>query len=90
MKDTFYRIETTMRMENPELSGSAMITCNGGILFAELHPVRIKAKVKEPCEYCETPPLMMRPTGRKGGLGCCVPKYCFNCGRRLVSEEAQP
>lgn len=93
MKNTLYRIETTMRLENPELSGSVMITCNGGILFAELHPVRLKAKVKEPCEFCTFPPPTIHafattPAGQE--VRSTQPRYCFNCGRRLPDKEAQP
>jgi hypothetical protein len=94
MKDTLYRIETTMRLENPELRGSVMIMCNGGALFAELHPVKIKANVKEPCELCRQPPAKVGALERVGPNMQIArmhrPRYCFNCGRWLPTEEARP
>lgn len=89
MKNTLYRIETAMRLENPELSGSAMITCNGGVVFAELHPVRIKAK--GPCELCRRPPekvgVMQRVAENLQTAYMQSPRYCFNCGRQLSNTE---
>lgn len=90
MKDTLYRIVPTMTVEEPELSGSAMITCNGGVLFAELHPVKIKAKAKGPCELCRQPPDNVGAMERVGPnmqiARMYRPRYCFNCGRKLLEE----
>lgn len=92
MKNTLYRIEPTMTMEHPELSGSALIMCDGGALFAELHPVKIKAAVKanEPCEYCTNQQELisvMDTTENGPRVRTRVPRHCFNCGRQLTTEE---
>ena len=46
MTDKLYRIEITGNIENPNMSGSAMLYCDSGIAFVKLHPVRISAKPK--------------------------------------------
>lgn len=46
MANNLYRIETICTLENPKINGSAMLYCDGGIVFAKLHPVRINAKPK--------------------------------------------
>lgn len=94
MKNTLYRIKPKIELEHPELSGPAMIMCDGGTLFAELHPVKIKANVKGPCEFCTTYTnnLITWPARTEAGeeIKTVWARYCFNCGRRLPNEEARP
>lgn len=90
MKDTLYRIETTMKVEQPELSGSAMILCNGGAVFAELHPVKIKAKVKEPCEFCAVERYTASLMGHNISGKHVQRRFCSYCGRQLPNMEEWP
>jgi hypothetical protein len=83
MKNTLYRIETTMSVETPELSGSAMIMCNGGAIFAELHPVKIKAKANEPCKFCAVELYAADCIGHNIAGKVVRPRYCSYCGRPL-------
>lgn len=46
MANNLYRIETMVTIEDPKMSGEAMICCDGGMAFVKLHPVRINAKPK--------------------------------------------
>lgn len=46
MTDKLYRIETTGIIEDPKMSGDAILYCDGGMAFVKLHPVRINAKPK--------------------------------------------
>lgn len=86
MVNTLYRIVPTMKVEEPELSGSAMIMCNGGVVFAELHPVKIKAK--EPCEFCAVERYTASLMGHHISGKHVQRRYCSYCGRLLqVWEE---
>ena len=90
MKNTLYRIEPTMKMEEPELNGSVVIMCNGGTVFAELHPVKIKAKAKGPCKFCTLDMAKVGAMASENGkiaVEYVRPRYCFNCGRRLPNVE---
>lgn len=88
MVNTLYRIVPTMKVEEPELSGSAMIMCNGGVIFAELHPVHIKAKAKEQCEFCAVERYTASLMGHNLSGKHVQRRYCSYCGRLLqVWEE---
>ena len=46
MTNNLYRIENLRTIGSPEINGMVMMSCDGGIAFAKLHPVKINAKPK--------------------------------------------
>jgi hypothetical protein len=101
MKSGLYRAEvvvslpvspTADRTNMPEADECAFITDKDGLFFAKLHPVKVTAeprtKKNEGCYFCNDLNVRRVCPMVPDIIWKTVPAaYCFNCGKRLTTEE---
>ena len=93
MENRLYRIKTLAIFEEPEIKGKVTLFLDGGILFADVKPVKIKAKPNvEEAACCKSEfkdewyDYIYRCLKCGMHFMADEPRYCPNCGRRFVTS----
>jgi hypothetical protein len=98
MQNNLYRIETTGAVEHPKFNGYAMLYCDGGIAFVNLHPVKLTAHPK--CEVQHGCWVWKQLHGDDYETLVCsnclspdgareIYNYCPNCGAKMINGVHQ-